>query len=363
MSATSLASWVVLGEYTARDDQPHELSAGVSYSSQPSSSGSDLAPAAIGDRVRSVGGIYGFDRWHVTHALELDYGARFDRYDYVSESDFVSPRAGLGLQVLPQTRLSLMASEHVVAPGADEFLPPPSAGPWLPPERTFAPLLPGAVFQAERVRSYEVGVDQQLGRSKDSPTIGLRRFRESARDQVATLFGLDAESNVGHYYVATPGSLVADGWTVRFSGHVNDRITGVVDYSATQAQWASGFESVAIATLAPSVVRAGRERLHDVTTSINANFPETSTKVAMAYRMNTGFSAKDADVTRPLTGGRFDVEVRQALPLHPMRGSKTELVIVVRNLFRDLGDAGSYYDELLTVAPPMRLMGGVQVKF
>jgi hypothetical protein len=361
MSASTVASWVVLGEYTAREDQPHAFSVGMSYSSQPVASGADLAPLSVNERVRSVGGMYGFDRWHVNSALELDYGVRLDRYDYVAGSEFLSPRLGFRLRLLPETHVTMQASQRVIAPGADEFLPPPSAGPWLPPERTFSPLLPGAFFQAERVRNVDVGIEQQLGRGPNAPAIGVRRFQAAAQDQVATLFGLDSESNVGHYYVATPGSLSADGWVMRISGRLGSRVEGTVDYTTSQAQWTTGSEAFAIAALAPSVVRLSRERLHDVTTSVNATIPETSTKVLMAYRINTGFSVPDSAL--PVAAGRFDVELRQALPLRPTRASRTELVVVVRNLFRDLGDAGSLYDELLTVAPPMRIMGGVQVKF
>ena len=150
---------------------------------------------------------------------------------------------------------------------------------------------------------------------------------------------------------------------MRATGHLGQRLEGAVDYTTSRAQWTLGSEAVAIATQAPSVVRSNRERLHDVATSINATIPETSTRLMMVYRMNTGFSAADAGSALPVTGGRFDMELRQALPLRPTRASRTELVVVVRNLFRDLGDAGSLYDELLTVAPPMRIMGGVQVKF
>ena len=61
--------------------------------------------------------------------------------------------------------------------------------------------------------------------------------------------------------------------------------------------------------------------------------------------MNTGFSASTANISRPLAGGRFDVELRQAVAFRPTGASRTELVIVVRNLFRDLGGALDEYDE------------------
>jgi hypothetical protein len=59
----------------------------------------------------------------------------------------------------------------------------------------------------------------------------------------------------------------------------------------------------------------------------------------------------------------FAVEVRQALPYQPLRDGRLDLVVGVRNLFRDLDAVTSVYDELLTVAPPLRFVGGFQVRF
>jgi hypothetical protein len=362
LSASAIASWVVLGEYTARSEQPHAFRVGVSYSSQPAAAGSELTPMGVSDRMRSVGGMYGFDRWRVRSGLEVDYGMRVDRYDYVSDAGFVSPQLGLRVRVLPRTRAMVSAFERVLAPGANEFLPPAAAGPWLPPERTFSPFVDGAAFRAEHVRDLHVGLEQQLSRSSDGPVVQVQRFRQSTRDQIATLFGLDSERGVGHYYVATPGDVVADGWTVGLSGPLLPRIKGVVEYTNGDARWSSDAEAAAIAALVPSVARLGRERLRDLNASLNATIPETSTKLVMAYRL-TERAAMELPGTAGVATGRFDVEVRQALPLHLTRSSRTELVIILRNLSRDAGDSGSLYDELLTVAPPMRIMGGVQVRF
>jgi hypothetical protein len=193
--------------------------------------------------------------------------------------------------------------------------------------------------------------------------IDVQRFRQSTRDQVATLFGLDSERGVGHYYVATPGDVVADGWTVGVSGPLLPRIKGVVEYTNGDARWTSDAEAAAIAALVPSMERLGRERLQDLSTSLSATIPETSTKLVMAYRVTERTAMESSVGTSGIATGRFDVEVRQALPLHVTRSSRTELVVILRNLSRDAGDAGSLYDELLTVAPPMRIMGGVQVRF
>ena len=254
------------------------------------------------------------------------------------------------------------AARYVTAPGADEFLPPPSPGPWLPPERTFAPLLDGGLFQAERVREYAIGFDQRIGRGARRPVIGVERFHQSTADQIATFFGLDESSGNGHYDVATPGSVRVDGWVVRVTGDLTSRLRAAVDYSVSQADWIAGVDADDIARVVPSAVRS-RERLHDLTASLEAVVPETSTRVSMCYRANSGFSRPSDAGQSPLLGGRFNLEVHQVLPYRPVQGSTVEVLLSVRNLFRDPHSPGSLYDELLTVRPPMRLMGGVQVRF
>jgi hypothetical protein len=360
MSARTLASWVVLAEYQARADQAHAFRAGVSYSAQPMGAPTQLTPVGLSDRVRSVGGMYAEDQWQAHSRLQVSYGLRVDRYDYVNDAEFISPRAGVRMQVLPATHVTLTASQYVVAPGANEFLPPGSPAPWVPPERTFSPLGGTGVFRAERVREIQIGVEQALAASEDPPVLAVQRFRESTHDQVATLFGLDAESGIGHYYVATPGSVIVDGWVARLSGGLLPRVSGSVAYTTSTSDWAMDAAGGEVARLVPSVLRL-QERLHDLTTSVIATLPETSTRIRFAYRLNTGFAVPA--VLQPAAAGRFNFEVRQGLPWRVTSDSRTELVMVFRNLFRDLGQPGSRYDELLTLAPPMRIIGGVQVRF
>ena len=357
------SSWVLLGQYEAHPDQSHAFKMGLSYSSQLSASGEPAAVAAANDQTRSAGGLRLADRWHVRPALELDYGVRLDRYDYVQGSDFVSPSVGARVALLPRTNLTARASERAIAPGADEFLPPPTSGPWLPPERTFAPLVTGAAFRAERVRDYEVGLEQQVGAGAFAPTFAVRRLRQSSDHQIATLFGLDAERGVGHYYAADPGSVDVDVWAFRASGRVLPRVRGWVEYSIGDAAWRAGRQSGTIAQVASSAVRAARERMHDLTASIEAASPDGSTTLLLSYRADSAFSRSSTVADVPVFEGRFAFELHQALPVHPTRASRLELLLSVRNLFRDITEMASVYDELLTMAPPLRVMGGVQVKF
>jgi hypothetical protein len=139
------------------------------------------------------------------------------------------------------------------------------------------------------------------------------------------------------------------------------RIRGSLEYSRTTAHWLSRGDIAAIAPWAPAAVRESNDELHDITTSIETDIPETSTRVFVLYKLNTGYT-RGPEASTPGLDGRFDLQVNQALPV-TLAGTKWEVLFGVRNLFRDPGEAGSVYDELLVVRPPTRVVGGVLVKF
>ncbi len=364
LSTGGLASWVVLGEYEARDVQAHAFRLGMSYGAQRAVDDFGTAQLTTPGAGRAVASVFGHDRWRVQPGLEIDYGLRFDRYDYVAGQDFISPRIGFRLGIAPKTSFRGLVANSVVAPGADEFLPPPTSGPWLPPERTFASLVPEAPFRSERVRRYEAGVEHDLGAIGQPMVIGVRWFHEDSRDQLATMFGVNTSKAVGHYYVASPGSVRLDGWALRAAGNVTPLVKASVDYSISRARWAFGTEAADIARVMPSAVRAERERLHDVTSTLEALIPETSTRVSVAYRVNSAFTGQDGgEGLAAMFDGRFAVQLRQVLPLQTLGAGRIEFMVSVSNLFRDPQNAGSFYDELLTVRTPRRVLGGVQVRF
>lgn len=363
LSTGGLASWVVLGEYEARDVQAHAFRVGMSYGAQRATDDLGTALLKSTERGRSVASITGRDRWRVVPGIELDYGLRLDRYDYVVGQDFVSPRIGARVAVAPRTFVTGLLSSAVVVPGADEFLPPPTSGPWLPPERTFSALVPGTQFQSERVHRYEAGLERELGVIGRSQTVGVRWFHESSRDQMATMFGVAEGGAVGHYTVASPGSVTVEGWALRLSGQVTTHLRASMDYSISQGRWEFGAQAADILRVMPAAVRPNHERLHDLTSTLEALIPETETGVIVAYRMNSAFTPPGAAGLSPMFEGRFDVQVRQALPFQPIDGGRLELMVSVSTLFRDPRNAGGFYDELLTVRTPRRLLGGVQVRF
>lgn len=360
MSEGDLASWIIAGSFTSRAGPVHAYNVGLSYSTQEYQGGNPAALAAMGDGTRNAGEIFAFDRWSLAPWLSMDYGARYARYGYLEDQrGLLSPRLGFTIEPLSGTRMSATMVQRMVAPGAEEFLPRAITGPALPPERTFAPFSSDPM-RAERARSVDLGLEHDFG---GAYVLGIRRFYQDVDDQLVTMFRVspagEAQS-LGHYYVANAGAFDASGWGMKLSTPANARMRGSIDYSVTRARWTS--QNAALGAAVPASLRTEVEDIHDITTSLHTDIPETATRFYFLYRVNTAFTRSSTDAPRPGIDGRFDMQVNQALPF-AVGGTKWEVLVGLRNLFRDGTDAGSIYDELLVVRPPKRVIGGVLVRF
>lgn len=363
MAGGKMPAWTFVGEYVSSTSRAHAFRAGVSYSAQALTEPVDRHSLASIDAVRRVGGVHVSDQWTV-RGLQVDSGFRVARYDYLAEPTLVSGRAGVRQEVAAGVSIVGVVASHMVAPGSDQFAPPVASGVWLPPERTFSSLSPDGLLRPQRVVSYEIGTDAALRRDdtgEASLTLRVRRFSERTSNQIVTLFGLDEASQVGHYYVGSPGGVEMEGWLIGVSGHVAPRVEATVDYSATSADWRQAGRQYALRRAARSTARNGVEQLHDVTAKVDANVPSTATRITVAVRINSGFSGQNWRT--PGLAGRFAVEVRQQLPIRPLSRGELNLLFSARTLLHHADDSGGFYDELLTVAPPLRLMSGLQMRF
>lgn len=359
MAAGDASSWTLRGEYQARDDQPHAVRFAVSYSTQGFTPAGDLSRPASVPESRNVGGVEASDRWQIARMVEMDYGVRFDHYDYLSEPGLFSPHAGVGLELHPGTTIRVSSSQRMTAPGADDFQPPSDAGPWLPPVRTFFPLVPDAPLRPERTRRHTVGVEQALGVSGRG-TVSLEWLSENTHNQMATLFGLDAAGGGGPYYVATAGHVAVTGWRVGLEGRLTPNVSGRVEYTEGKSQWTGTRAAVRLRQQEPDAARRGREALSDLRGRLNVSVPVTATHLAVGYQL----TRLDPEAARPqsLVGDGFDLEVRQRLPYQPLTSGLLHLVFTLSTRLHQ-HDAESLYDEVLTIDTPARLTAGIQVGF
>ena len=114
-------------------------------------------------------------------------------------------------------------------------------------------------------------------------------------------------------------------------------------------------------------MRPAPERIHNVSTRVEAKLPETATRVLVLYKVGNGYAhapaASDLGTDRTVDS-RFDVQVRQSLPFMNFTSAKWEMLVGVRNFFYEPGaDAQSVFDELLVVRPPKRIVGGLTMQF
>lgn len=361
MTQGDVASWMVSGSYLTRAPARHVYDVGMSYSLQRYDGSNPAALAAVADGDRYAGVVYAFDSWSMSDHVSVVYGARYAKYGYIDDS-LISPRARLTVTPFGRLRLSAGASWRSLAPGAEEFVPSMVAGTWLPPERTFAPVK-GSAFVPERTGHFDVSAEHDLN---DETMIGMRAFYQRTEDQLVTMFGVADEraaSDLGHYYVGTAGDVETRGYTVSVRHVIAKRVRGSVDYTVTTAEWLETPQSSIVSRRLPGLARLGTERLHDITTTVETEVPLTETRVFALYRVNTGYAGDRAEALEPAVAARFDLQVTQSLPFMNFSNAQWEMLLGVRNLFRDLVDEASIYDELLVVRPPKRIVGGLTLRF
>jgi hypothetical protein len=361
LSQADISSWVVAGTYSTRGPARHHYDIGLSYATQRYDGGNPAALRNVTDGSRNAGAMYGFDTFTMTPAIVLTFGGRYARYDYLDGKTLISPRVALSVAPAEHFRINAVASQRSFAPGAEEFLPPGDNGIWLPPQRTFSSLSNRAL-EAERTMHLEIGLERDLG---STSTVTVRAFRQQVADQLVTMFGIDVPgqppASLGHYFVGNYGDVQARGVSAGFRRSAG-RVQGSVEYSLTRARWDSGDEAALLMLGMPSSgpLRAGR--IHDVATSIETDVPETSTRVVLLYRVSNAFGHRPLD-DAPGLDSRFGVQVRQSLPFMDFSTAKWEMLLGVRNFFREASADQSIYDELLVVRPPKRIVGGLTMRF
>jgi hypothetical protein len=358
-----LSSWIVTGNYVTRVPARHRYQLGMSYGLHRYAGGNPAAVAAMPEGARNVGAVYGHDEWKVTESLTIGYGGHYAHYDYLLQPAHFSPRLSATVNLTDRTRLHAVATRRVSAPGAEEFLPPATSQ-VLPPQRTFSPLTRTG-FLPEDMQHYELAVDRVL----DGVTIGVRAFRQAIDDQHVNLFGLRTESSVaaelGHYFVGSAGDVDIAGWGMTVTHGLTPNLRGSFDYSFARADWSNPWSAdrFRLARTVPSALRDDTERVHDFTTSVETEFPQSATRLFVLYKMNSAYIRADGSESEPGLDGRWDVQVVQALPFMSFTSAEWEMLVSVRNLFRESFTETSVYDELLVARPPKRLVGGITVKF
>jgi len=163
--------------------------------------------------------------------------------------------------------------------------------------------------------------------------------------------------------VGNAGQMDVRGVSAEFRVVIASRVHGSLRYSVARGQLLrSGDDTLML--LAPAAAAGGTAAIQDVTARIDADVPETATRVMVLYRLSNGFiPPAGAAASSPGLDGRFDVQVRQSLPFLNFTSARWEMLLAVRNFFRDATAEQAFVDELFVLRPPKRVVGGVTLHF
>ena len=359
-------SWVLAGSYLAELSADHVIALGASYSKQrPPQADLDLTSversAANLYANRQVGSVEVDGRWTLSRRVSVGYGAALGHYGYLEQGRLFSPHTEVVVEPVARTRVRAAVARQHVGPrrrGVPAFGRGVLAAPGADVRAPVALRAPAGTADAARGAG---------ARARPGIDIRHRRaaFRQRVANQTLTLFGVEpgaAPSATDHYYLASAHGIDAAGWGVSFSHELAGRVRGAVEYSVTRSRW-EPWRGARLLPRAVNVARAGTERFHDVTTSIETQIPETATSVFVLARVNTAFSRSAATSVAPGLGTRFAFRVKQTLPFAPFGDSDWEVLVDVRNLLHEQTVGASVHDELLVVNPPKQFVGGLVVHF
>ena len=259
----------------------HDSAFGVSYSTQqyqnPRARAAGARPRAPTTRATSAKSTAAIAGWR-RRSFALEYGAPLRALRLPATAVRSSARAS-AIMLTPfdaNTHITAHVAQRMLAPGAEEFLAPTTVGPWLPPERTFAPL--DGQTAARRARA--------VPRRRRRPRVQrhLRRRRAplpAARGQPAR----DALRRAGRRRTRIARALLRRQRRRRRRaglGVQREQLAGrraSADRSTTASRARSGCPaatSAAIAVWAPGAIRPRSEDIHDLTTSLETSVPQTA---------------------------------------------------------------------------------------
>ena len=357
-----LSSWILAGNYVTRSPARHQYQFGMSYGLHRYEGGNPAALAAMPDAARNVGAVYAHDEWNLSERLTIGYGGPLrtlrlsagagapqpaaDRDAPSSERSHAHSRCRGAARRRSWGRGILAAARRAR----------PAAAANLCAAHAFR-------FPPEDMRHYEVIVEQLL----DGATVGVRTFYQTIDDQLVTVFGLreaaSGTADLGHYAVGSGGDVDVMGVGITYTHALADNVRGSIDYSVAAADWANqpSRDRLHLARTVPGALREDGERIHDITTTLETAFPQSDTRIFLLYKMNSAYVRDDQ--LSPGLDARWDVQVTQGLPFMSFTNAEWEMLVGVRNLFREAFTETSVYDELLVVRPPKRLVGGITVRF
>jgi hypothetical protein len=335
------ATWRMAGEFVFEPGSSHEVAVSTGYGTRALRPLSTATNQARMDR--GVGAVSFQDRWQATNRLAATFGGRYSYVGFLSQTNHIDPMVSLEIRSDDNARLRGSYRTRTIAPGGDVLTVATLS---TSPTNAFAVLDDG--LRSERVRRYEIAVDQEFG----PLTVEASTFYEAIQDQLVNAF--ISATPVRELKVSNGGWLGTRGMGVRVGRRFGDALYGQVTYTYGHS-WRPD-----VAGEAPLLAFRDGD-FHDLAARVETSIEGTDTRLAAFYRVN--WLGANEPVPRALTNTRFDVQLSQGLPfLGSITRAEWDVLVAVRNLFYEADEAG-LLDEMAVAHPPKRVLGGISVRF
>jgi Carboxypeptidase regulatory-like domain/TonB dependent receptor len=338
-------NWRMAAEFVLEPGGGHQITTGTGYGTR------FLRPpageTAMRFENRGVGAVSFQDRWTMGKRVSATWGGRVTHIGFLEDHNHVDPLVSVEVRSDEQSVVRGTVSAHTLAPGGD--LLTVSA---LSSGSAVAMAVMDARLRPERATRYEVGLDQELGRT----TVGAFAFYEGVRDQLVNTFEHPANEQV--LRIANGGSMAARGMGMTVSRRLSHCVHGSVTYV-----YGHSWRDPAAMIFRPREAGASLEGdFHDVSARFETVIDSTDTRLVAFYRMNSLAADTDGSGAAQVHS-RFDVQLTQGLPfLGSLTRAEWELLVAFRNLFYEASE-GAVLDEIAVANPPKRIVGGISVRF
>jgi hypothetical protein len=327
-------TWRMAGEFKLESWESHSVRVGSGFGTWVPRNLTDVTTGL------GAGGAFVEDRWHAADALTVTYGARYSYVGFVSERNSVDPAVAVAWQARDGIRCEAAVARRTLAPGGDLVVVSSEI-----PSATLSLAVTDPALRPERVTRYTVGGERDLG----GTSLGVHLLAEETSDQLINAFTESGDS----MRITNGRDFSTRGVAVSVGRQLGRVVGASVTYTYGTASRSDALDQ--------SFGYRDTD-FQDLAARLEAVLRSSDTRVAAFYRVNFR-GRSDVVAPQPVANARFDVQVRQGLPfLGNLTRTDWDLLVAVRNLFYE-EDQGGLLDEFAVINPPVRLVGGISVRF
>lgn len=331
----------------------HSIQMGAEYFSYPGTRNVLLNSPAVESTDWWSGSVYAEDTWNIFNPLALGCGVRFNHYDYLDESDYLSPRVIVWYSPAENTSISGSVAYEAAAMGGDALF-------------VYGPVHPGAAqdsLEAERRLRYAVTLEQRF---KGDSRVQVTAFYQETDDKIANYYtgqDLGLHSRTQGFQMFNLGDTQTRGVKVEISKRLHPMIRSSIGYQIRKANFNGENTTTLRGTPADDTILLLDHIMQDISATAEADIAFTATTVAAILRFNTGYPMIDSRAGHLPFTRTIDVRFRQRLPVLRLPASELQAILEIANLLN------TTFPQVITlngdqfVGLPRRITGGISLVF